>query len=491
MYNFVSLKNTFMKKSFLAIAAACMLLFAGCSAQKEISNTDIMSMARTDVPSQSYYKDVFLDSGCELDNMKNNPDNPKSYEIGIPAILPAAYYNLFGKDTWQDHLEYVWTSSDEDTLTQNLVFRGSDKDANGVLLYPDGEPRFKMIYTFGGSASKHGKSLGQEGLERVRTFYANGGSYTGSCAGCILAAPYYNGGDKSECHYNIHDGAKYRFTGMFISKNTYTHLVMEPGNPLQKYFSGALAAKTDMDSLRHSGGCMMVEEAMPAGTEILGRFGQPTEGVKLPKKLKIEKFLGQPCIWAYKRNAESGRLVVCGSHPELCNTSEVTELYTAQLRYAMDGFGSAKPKAVLENGAKRTMNNPEDPLYAGIGDRQYHHFLVYLPKPAKRLKITLHYDIQGAGLELSMKRGTYAFPDAQPEYTAKSVAETDDTVTLTARKVPAGLWYISVYCPVTPEAVLHTSTIEGNAGGYVEYVGTGAGIAALNGIGYDIKAEWK
>lgn len=62
---------------------------------------------------------------------------------------------------------------------------GSPEDENGILLYPDGEPRFRMIYVNGGLATQHGRSLGEDGRQRIRDYVAAGGSYLGSCAGVL------------------------------------------------------------------------------------------------------------------------------------------------------------------------------------------------------------------------------------------------------------------------------------------------------------------
>lgn len=58
------------------------------------------------------------------------------------------------------------TPTDEDIALQKKIIRGSDEDENGVLLYPDGGPRFRCVYMNGGSASSHGESLEEEGRER-------------------------------------------------------------------------------------------------------------------------------------------------------------------------------------------------------------------------------------------------------------------------------------------------------------------------------------
>lgn len=104
---------------------------------------------------EGFYKDLFMDGGVGLNGMKT---------------LPAA-----------DYLNYSWEFIALNSVNpQNQIMIKNENDDNGVLLYPDGEPRFQLIFTNGGMSDEHGESLGQEGRERVRTFYYRGGSYTGA-----------------------------------------------------------------------------------------------------------------------------------------------------------------------------------------------------------------------------------------------------------------------------------------------------------------------
>ena len=61
-------------------------------------------------------------------------------------------------------------------------------DENGILLYPDGAPRFRVVYMNGGRAKAHGGTLGEQGRKNYRMFVANGGGYVGSCAGAFIAS---------------------------------------------------------------------------------------------------------------------------------------------------------------------------------------------------------------------------------------------------------------------------------------------------------------
>jgi hypothetical protein len=50
---------------------------------------------------------------------------------------------------------------------------------------------FKVLIVPGGSGSKIGNALGEEGREQVRRFVADGGTYVGICAGCYLSSCQY------------------------------------------------------------------------------------------------------------------------------------------------------------------------------------------------------------------------------------------------------------------------------------------------------------
>ncbi len=109
-----------------------------------------------------YYKDIFMSGGSNLTSRKR---------LYAAESLGLAYEYYAGSDpSWQ-----------------NQMLIGCEADENGALLYPDGEPRFRMLYVNGGGATDHGKSLTKEGRNRLRQFYRAGGSYCGSCAGSFLS----------------------------------------------------------------------------------------------------------------------------------------------------------------------------------------------------------------------------------------------------------------------------------------------------------------
>ena len=408
-----------------------------------------------------YYKDVFMDSGIHMVDRED---------------LPAVRFLGLSMETFKAAPYYPSELTITDTIIQTELMCGNPLDENGILLYPDGEPRFRMIYMNGGLATKHGNSLTPKGRENIRTFIENGGSYVGSCAGMFLASNGLYEEDKeytpNKSYLSIWPGTTHN-TGLIDS---YTSVKFPKDSPLLKYydFGGDLM----IDSLRHNnGGYAYYGEGgiIPEGTEPLLRFVYDTVSVDA----KTRHIHDQLCAWAYKKNEESGRVVITGSHPEGVAVGERLELMAAMMQYAMDGNGIEKIKGELIPGELREMNKStadSDPLYTKIGDLQYHHFKVNIPANAKKLIISLKgYDNkEDFDLSLCAKEGEFAFHH-NTDIKNVSLGCNKDLV-IDAPK--AGDWYISVRCE---------NTVETRNGQYgTEYV---TGKEVLNGVPYKIKVE--
>lgn len=408
-----------------------------------------------------YYKDVFMDSGIY---MIDRDDLPATRFLGLSmeTFIAAPYYPS----------ELTIT----DTLIQKELICGNPWDENGILLYPDGEPRFRMIYMNGGLATKHGSSLTPKGRENIRKFIENGGSYVGSCAGMFLASDgVYEEGKEytpNESYLSIWPGTTHN-TGLI---NSYTSVKLPKDSPLLKYydFGGDLM----IDSLRHSnGGYAYYGEGgiIPEGTEPLMRFVYDTVSIDA----KTRHIHDQVCTWAYKKNEESGRVVITGSHPEGVAVGERLELMAAMMQYAMDGNGIEKIKGELRSGELREMKKStadSDPLHTKIGDLQYHHFKVNVPAKTKKLVISLNgYDSkENFDLSLCAKAGEFAFHHNTNIQNVSRGCRKD----LMIEAPKAGEWYISVRCE---------NTVETRNGRYgTEYV---KGREVLNGVPYSIKVE--
>ena len=438
-----------MKSSRFLLLVGALFLVASSFSYKQKKN------------SCGYYKDVFMDSGIY---MIDRSDLPATRFLGLSmeTFIAAPYY--------PSELTIM------DTIIQKELICGNPWDENGILLYPDGEPRFRMIYMNGGLATKHGSSLTQKGRENMRKFIENGGSYVGSCAGMFLASNgVYEEGKEyapNRSYLSIWPGTTHH-TELIDS---YTSVKLSEDSPLLKYydFGGDLM----IDSLRHSnGGYAYYGEGgiIPEGTEPLLRFVYDTVSIDS----KTRHIHDQVCTWAYKKNEESGRVVITGSHPEGVAEGERLELMAAMMQYAMDGNGIETIKGELIPGELREMKKStadSDPLYTKIGDLQYHHFKVNVPANARKLVISLKgYDKkEGFDLSLCAKAGEFAFHHNTDIKDVSQGCGKD----LIIDAPQAGEWYISVRCE---------NTVETRNGQYgTEYV---KGREVLNGVPYSIKVE--
>ena len=411
-----------------------------------------------------YYKDVFMDSGIHLEGRRDLPA-ARFLDLSMETFVAASYY--------PNELTI------RDTVAQNELMCGSPLDKNGILLYPDGEPRFRMIYVNGGLATRHGNSLTPEGRDNIRKFIENGGSYVGSCAGMFMASNgVYNKGKEyvpNKSYLSIWPGT----TAESWLDNSYTTVKFPEDSPLLKYYD--FGGDLKIDSLRHSnGGYAYYGEGgfIPEGTEPLVRYVYDTVSVDA----KTRAMHDQVCAWAYKKNEESGRVVITGSHPEIPGVGERLELMAALMQYAMDGNGAVAVKGDLVPGEVRQMNRStedNDPLFTKIGDRQYHHFTVEIPEGTREAFIVLQ-GYEGVGkfdLSLAACNDGPAFHD---KTSIKNVS-LGCNKTLVLKNPNAGKWYVSVFC--------ETTVTSGTGEKGVVYSGR---TDVLNGVPYKIKVEcWK
>ena len=383
-----------------------------------------------------FYRDIFVDGGAHLTSMANFP--------------PAEALGL--------EVEYLFTDA---STVQNAAMVGDAMDSNGHLLYPDGEPRFRLLYTNGGKATAHGGSLYSTGRDRVRTYYANGGSYMVSCAGAFIASVSYEPQDTIPEYYHIWPG-RTAGTGLF---DTYTDHSIPAESPLLNYndFGGDYVIR----NVRHNGGGYAREDIdWPEETEILLRYN-------IGHKPDVH---GKVSTWAYKPDEKRGRIVVTGSHPEFVREGERFYLTDAMMRYALDGVGDPHVKADLVNGETRVMDKyweDEDPAYTSIGDRQYHHFTLAVPPNAKRLTVELHAE-DGYDFNLYLNPASFAFVHSASYLSTDE--KSDHVLDISSNEI--GLWsnwFIGVECATT------ISAAETNYWGQTE---------VLNGISYTITATW-
>ena len=410
---------------------------------------------------KGFYKDMFIDGGINLSSYMNFP-SAHFLELQTEAFICSPRKSQ--KKTYY---------SIADTLSQRQVFGGSPIDENGVLLYPDGAPRFRMLYTNGGSAARHGRSMGPLVRERIRQYIRNGGSYLGSCAGAFIGSRAVKGDTLKylDAYYGIWPGLTIS-TGIITSQ---TNITFDKNSPLLKYcdFGGDLK----IDSLYHNGGGYAVTDTLwPEDTEILARYDiEGRTDLKLKKSIQ-----GFPCIWARKESDKSGRVILCGSHPELVKTGEKLDLMCSLVKYALDGTGTPVIKDKLVNGREKKMycfthdNNPD---YTAIGDRQYHHFTLDIPKGT--VKVTLQLKAKPGysdfDLYLLAQAGQFAFLGTATDKALGSGGEKK----LVINNPKPGKWYVSVYCDTTVD------TRQTDYG--TQYSGC---LEVLNGVPYSIQADF-
>ena len=398
-----------------------------------------------------YYKDIFMDSGIGVTSRK---DLPVARYLGLQmeAFISSASAEL----------------SATDTILQNELLVSSAVDENGCLLYPDGSPRFRMVYMNGGNAMNLSHALGDAGRQVFIDFVHAGGSYLGSCAGAFFP-----------CHYKLMDDGVKDYSPEYIGiwpgvvRNTLltrtpTGVKIEPGSALLKYYD--FGGDMYVDSVFHNGGCHAVEDTLwPANGEVLASFD--TSNIKTKRE-----FNGKPVIWSVKEKEEWGRVISCGSHPEGVNYGDRLQLMGAMVKYAIEGNAPARVKGELTIGEPRLMNKgtrDADPAFTKIGDKQYHHFTVEVPEGIDTLKVELRSVRGFEDFEMYL----FVNPD---EFAFKENAKYMD-ISLNANKaliIPApkpGKYYISVFCNTTVTAV---ETAWG-----VRYTGR---LDVLNGVPYTV-----
>jgi glutamine amidotransferase-like uncharacterized protein len=423
----------------------------------EMPNVDFADQSeveiRTDVMNKAFYKDLFLDAGIGLND---------KFFVGVADKdhLNLTYEKFAGK-----------TNNATIQAAQNEAFCSNANDENGVLLYPDGEPRYRMVYVNGGVSATHGVSLMAQGRDHFQQFVNNGGSYLGSCAGAYVAS--YGVIEAGITTTNSPMMSYNGYMGLWpgLCDNTgitdvYPDYTVPEDSPLLKYdnFGGDLR----IDSIKQYNGPYFSRFDEVPGTEVLARFDYPAYRCHT-----------HPSIISYKPSSWRGRVTITGGHPEQATEGEGLDLMIALMKYSLDGMGPAKVKAVLRNGEIRQMTkstSDNDPDHAKVGDKQCHNFVFGLPEGAKNIRIRLEVK-EDFNVSLRLAKGTFAFKeDAQ-----YSVENGNLVKELTFDTLGKGTWYIGVQCEDTV-----VNDINSTYG--LSYSGK---LAALNGAPYTIQVSWE
>ncbi|MEM7036582.1 MAG: hypothetical protein AAF570_06340, partial [Bacteroidota bacterium] len=401
-----------------------------------------LSTAFGQTGTEGFYKDLFIDGGVHL---------------AAAGQLEADSLGL--------SYEHIQT---EDSVYQNLAMVKNYQDDNGALLYPDGSPRFRLLYTNGGYGN-HGRTLTSVGRRQIRHFFNEGGSYAGSCNGAALAGT-------GQENYNLWTGPTVGTDIGNPNSSTPTSHYLPQNSVVHNYgnFPG------QMHNILHSGGYYFPSPG--PNTEVLSTYkGAYTDNHGNQKWLE-----GLPSVVAYKLNSSGGRLVISGSHPEYAPVAveEQHDLMEAFFQYALDGLGTPSLKATLTNGnphhVDETSNNFQWADYSNysrikIGDKQYHHFKMQVNSSPY---IMLELDgTAGYHLNLYARRGTEKVFASNATYSA-TTAQADQVLLIP--NPGSGEWHFSVEC-----ATSVTATWDALAGTYV-YTEEVPGV--LNGVAYSIEA---
>ena len=388
----------------------------------------VIALVYTSEATEGFYKDIFVDEGVSLSG---------------PSSIPALdYINL----TWE------WLDTENENA-QNEVMVESDDDFNGALLYPDGEPRFRLLYSHGGGMN-HAGTLGEKGRDNIRNHYYHGGSHAGSCAGSYML------GSGSSTWYCIWPGD--------IEKEPKVAAtlcgIIPDDSPLLLYYD--FGGDKYIENIYHHWGGHVKENDAPEGTEFLLIHDKSNSAMD-----------GHISCWAWKDNDTTGRVIGITSHPEGSSSGETRDYMAAVLLHCIAGMAPPDVKGSLVNGKPHVMDKEtadNDPAFTKIGDMQYHFFSIDLDNGANSMTVELsgegNYD-----MHLFVAKDTFAFAGSAEYSDSGSGAEK----TLSIQTLAPGTWYIGAKCATTV-------TAEKRSWGY-EYTGKRG---VLNGVEYTIEATW-
>lgn len=405
---------------------------------------------------EGYYKDIFLDSG--------------------PSVTSQA---------GQSHANYLgwrWEEfSSWDTAASNARFAkimaGTEDDINGILLFPNGKPRFRMMMIGGaqakdlldgdagwiGGGGRHTKALEQTGFDlnqngatHIVQFVRAGGGYAGFCAGFLITENIQHFNDQLlKNHNQNHQNYPWETFTATLESN---HFGMDLPNTLQ--LGGGYYANPDL---------------IP-GLEEVGQF-------KVSVGNGYEYY---PALWTYEHPdfPESGNLIVSGGHPERGSAQANNEFMAKLFTYAVAGNHGPELQRTLENGDSWDVyedTGSPDIDQIKIGDGQYHHYLIDIPEAdeGKTLRITLSHNDSNekpSDLHLFLNKDDYAFKGVG--YNQDKDLSPGRNKVMLLPEITKGKWYISVKGATYPDPYASNST---------EYT---ENRHVLNGVGYTLKVEW-
>ena len=164
---------------------------------------------------------------------------------------------------------------------------------------------YRVVMLPGGSGSKQGNTLGQEGREEIRKFVKGGGGYVGICAGAYLATSDY-------------DWSLHILNAKVVDRQHWARGVADLELSLPATAKDVLGVNVERLTLRYHQGPLLApgeKDGLPAYQE-LAKFEAEVAKNGAPKGVMI----GTTAIAA--ADFGSGRVLCFSPHPELTKDQE-------------------------------------------------------------------------------------------------------------------------------------------------------------------------
>lgn len=328
-------------------------------------------------------------------------------------------------------------------ITQAEQVRGNNAyDIDGVLLYPDGSPRYGVIILGGGSAKRyyngcctaddpmrdliiHGTGLGDAGRQELRSFVGNGGAYVGMCGGAYFSS-YKN---------DVNDWGVGRYLNLWpgITNNDHggrldsDHLLSS--HELNSQFNQRIK------QVYFNGGCDF--QTGVSNTSYVASFTEPWYGYDH----LASNFNGKKAILAHDKGPSdpTGRVVISCSHPEVNNSSDYPlnqrsrEYFKRMITYALE----KKPPISSQTLVDGTRVTPDYP----VGDDQFHYYYINLPSGSELIVELSDGSSPGGNNDLYLRKGDYPTLDT---YDHRSM-DSGPSETITVPSASADMWFIGVH----------------------------------------------
>lgn len=211
------------------------------------------------------------------------------------AKIPVAVYDDTGSSASKEKLVVALQKSEQFQIER---LKADDIRAGKLKAY-------RVVMLPGGSGSKQGNTLGEEGREEIRKFVKGGGGYVGICAGAYLATNDY------EWSLNI-------LNAKVVDRKHWARGVADLEVSLPSTGKDVFGVATDRLTLRYHQGPLLApagKDGLPVYRE-LARFEAEVAKNGAPKGVMI----GTTAIAAAEFG--QGRVLCFSPHPELTKDQE-------------------------------------------------------------------------------------------------------------------------------------------------------------------------